>query len=226
MTNMRHKDGARWPVKPGDIWGVGPHILACGDIESGAGEALLEKYGPAQLVYSDPPWNAGLASGFRTHAKVPRKVNFNDFLTRFIELVKHVQGDVWVEMGVGEADRLCAVMKDLGGAQVVKVPITYYRTKPAVLFLFTWRALPNFSTLLVPAGMDDADTPGWVMSKYEKRETVFDPCLGMGATLQGADDNGWKCIGLELNPVRLASSVERGARVWGDGAVALLGRLP
>lgn len=49
--------------RPGDVWHLGPHRLACGDATDPDHVALLMGGGHADLVLTDPPYNVGYTGG-------------------------------------------------------------------------------------------------------------------------------------------------------------------
>ena len=89
----------RWAVKPGDIWIAGSNILACGDVEKGSAQELVDRFGPVNLIYTDPPWNLGIATSFRKVAGFPKDVDFWQLLRGMLQVSKTCTGDVFVEMG-------------------------------------------------------------------------------------------------------------------------------
>ena len=197
--------GDRWPVAPGDVWKAGEHVLACGDIENGAGEELVRTHGVPDLVYTDPPWTPALATGFRTKAGVPRQVDFEGLLERLVSVVSSCAlGPVFIEMGLRWADRLSGMVQAAGGWEVRRWPITYYRTKPAVLLLFSfgWDAPCD---RLDFTGLDDEHTPMAALDYYGyEGALVLDPFAGRGLTSEAANNKGCRFLGLELHPRRLA----------------------
>ena len=62
--------GEEYPVQDGDLWTAGPHRIACGDLERGDALDLLHNLKALpDIVYTDPPWNAGNAASFRRRTK-------------------------------------------------------------------------------------------------------------------------------------------------------------
>src|SRR5579872_6851220 len=107
--------GDRYKVQPGDIWAVGDHRLGCADLEFGQVAEFCRRFGPWDIFYSDPPWNAGNAKAFRTKAAAEtpsiatRVVDFPAFLGRILGLIVAAPARpnlVMMEMGVDTADAL------------------------------------------------------------------------------------------------------------------------
>jgi len=201
--------GDRWPVASGDIWKVGNHILACGDLEQGDGMKLLQTINlQPDMVYVDPPWNAGNACSFRTKAGVSRKVDFESFLQSLLNVVSRSQGDIYIEMGRQETERLLRLIMANGGKVMNVWGITYYRKNPCHLVRCTWCESHEIEVDFT--GMDDDDTPAIAMfHSTQKGQWVFDPCLGRGLTSLVAQRLDRRCVGLELHPRRLACAIDK-----------------
>ncbi len=201
--------GDRYPIQPGDIWQVGPHWLACGDLEVGAIGALLAHVGEApHHAYCDPPWNAGNARAFRVKAGVDRKVDFPRFIAALLDAFSAVGGHIFIEMGRQHVDGLAGWISAAHGRVLACWPITYYRRKPCWLVHCTWS---NVQPLVARAdGLDDEETPYWALSQVAAPgEWILDPVIGRGLTAIAADRLGCRVIGLELHPRRLAVTVDK-----------------
>lgn len=200
--------GDRFPVELGDIWEVGPHVFACGDLELGHAAKLLTYAGVPDVVYTDPPWNKGNARAFRTKAGDSRAVDFlGSLLPAILSVVKGVEHAA-IEMGNFHADDLRWLITSKGGVVLADWKITYYRKNPSRLLHCTFTGEPP----LVDScdGMDDDDTPQWFLERVASKGcVVFDPCMGRGLTSRVADDLGMKALGMELHPRRLAVSIDR-----------------
>jgi len=202
--------GDRFPISPGDVWASGGHVLACGDIERGSADELLNRFAPRgpACAYTDPPFNAAQATSFRTKAGVNRRVDFDAFLDKLMTAVFRVFGFSWVETGIESEAQLLAAVSRVSREPVSarRFEVTYYGKAPSLLFAF---ARPGFGDALfwLPdlRGMDDERTPREaILASCAEGATVFDPCLGRGLTCRTAQENNRKCIGMELHPRRLA----------------------
>jgi hypothetical protein len=208
---VSHADGSAWPVQFGDIWHAGPHVLVCGDLEAGHGEKVAHLVDLVDLTYCDPPWSAAIATGFRTSAGDPRKVDFKALLSNLLHLVGNVtNGDVWMEMGLPFSAKFEELAREAGAELTYQANITYYGERPCKLYGLAW----DRDRLPIPPmgldGLDDEDTPAHIIqTRTAPGDVVFDPCLGLGATLRGAEEHGRRCLGMELNPKRLAAALSR-----------------
>lgn len=48
-----------------------------------------------------------------------------------------------------------------------------------------------------------------ILNNSKRGEWVYDPFIGSGTTLMAAQETGRKCIGIELDPVYVAMTLER-----------------
>lgn len=218
------KAGDRYPIKSGEIWGLGGHILACGDIDHSEAISFVKKYSPVKMVYIDPPYNLALAKGFRTNAGLDNNVDFEKFLIRLLEATREAcTGDVFMEMGVKQAEFFCKLIENMGGAIQNIWEITYYKTKPAILIHFSF-VNPTYLKES-PTGMDDSETPTWAIERCSAEgDFVLDLCMGLGCTAVSAHRLGRFSLGFELHPRRLARTIESLVKM-GLGEPILIGKL-
>lgn len=209
---MYGKKGSRYPVQPGQVWGVGPHLVACGDLEAGDGGrflvAGLQLTGKRpKLIYVDPPWSAAFVTRFRKGAGVAQLPEHTvaSVVRHIASLAAFLDCPLYFEMGVSfpALEVIDWVDDHLGVSGCVYWPITYAGGKPATLFRFNSVALhPQF------AGLDGRETPSLAL-RYDTLpgDIVFDPCLGLGCTARAAVHTQRVCWGLELHPARCSSSL-------------------
>lgn len=208
----------RYRVKDCDVWQVGPHLLACGDLERGDGTRFLdgwvlpsEAYGRPGMFYSDPPWDTGNAKSFRTKAGVQKEgVTIQGLFDYVLETVLRTSGDVYIEIGNKHLADLKAWMAGKGMPAYAEFKITYYRKHSCWL---VHAVVPGSVVVGVDGdatGLNDEDTPTWAcMRSLQPGGVVYDCCLGLGATAVSAQKTGRVCVATELNPRRLAVSIDR-----------------
>jgi DNA modification methylase len=89
-------------TQPGDIWILGGHRVACGDCRDAALVSRLMGHVPAQMVFTDPPYNLavnGFVVGQGRHREFAfgagemSPVQFADFLTETLALTASVMAD-------------------------------------------------------------------------------------------------------------------------------------
>ena len=169
----------------------------------------------ADVVYSDPPWNPGNAKYWRTHARV-RQTESDDGYQAFLkawcrEVIAYHPASVLVEQSAnwGHASMLLAAAEDSPGWRwplLEHWEIQYgHPRRPNRLLHFGTRRLESDPSGMSGEAMTRAVfdglrlTPGMV---------VADPCMGLGTTSRVAHAFGLHCAGTELNPKRLARTIE------------------
>ena len=199
-----------WGVSPGDVWGVGSHIIACGDIENGDAKKLLDRLGEVpELTYVDPPWGPALATGYRTKAGVPRKVDYWGLIDQILEIVSVTRNDVFIEQGQRWTGKLKERVEASGGCVLGEWDVTYFRRLQSKLIRVRWGSSVA-ENLVDFTGMDDDDTPEAAIRNYSgEGATIFDCCTGQGATAVAAENAGRKFVGLELHPGRISEALSK-----------------
>jgi hypothetical protein len=205
--------GTIYPVRVGDIWRCGDAKIQCCDLEHPSTRASLMSLGKWDLVYVDPPWNAGNARSFRTKAGVDGEkghaVDFSGLLDRLFSFSTGVP--FFMEMG----NKSIELMQERATAARLKFvrtwPVTYYHKYPHTLVYLESgnshldsRNMPDFT------GMDDDDTPELAINTFTRMgQTVCDPCTGRGLIPQWALQMGRKFVGNELNPYRISVTLRK-----------------
>lgn len=208
QTNMVNEMD-RFNVKDGDIWLAGSHVIACGDVERGDGDKLITK-AHAHMGYTDPPWNYYRYRQFHKIAGITGKpLRYYNFLDSLVSCLRHVIGDVYIEIGRRSENLLKTQLKH-HNAQIMNIwDITYHKTHPCLLYRVTWHPITDDRKLDL-TGQDDKRTPCLAIQHSSLREQmVFDPCIGKGLTALTADRLGRKTLGLELSAKRVSVCLTR-----------------
>lgn len=199
----------KFHVEPGEIWAAGPHVFLCGDLETDDIERFIKMIPrPVHMVYTDPPWNAGNAKYWRTHAGMSRDVDINNLWSCICEIIQQLNAEeVFIEQSVRnwhDFEKIAAKhnLPSLTGKWVV-----FYGSphKPNILLRFAETERQGFN----PSGLH-----GEAMTDYVFRcvaqpgKIVVDPCVGKGMTARMAHKYGMICYGMELNPKRLAVTLD------------------
>lgn len=127
LTGSEHDDevpavGAGAPrTKPGDIWAMGAHRLACGDSAHPDSLAALLEGDKADMCFTDPPYNMAYEGGpHRKHEKILNdKMNtqaFKGFLEAACDgILRNVSGGIYICMSPKEMPTLMAAFEFAGG---------------------------------------------------------------------------------------------------------------
>lgn len=197
-------------VETGTVLRVGPHWLACGDLEQGHGAQLLQLVAHApDVVYVDPPWNQGKVSAFRKLADYSSQPSFASFVRDLFKLmVASGSPGFWVEMGDQNQQFVSQWAENAGLHHAGAWKVKYGKN-------FSWinwidRGKPNGPAPVEDLGAVGLALPVWAIEKStQPGGYVFDPCLGLGATALACAIAGRVCIGLELGPTRLTEAAAR-----------------
>jgi hypothetical protein len=221
MPNSYDSAWNKWPVKHGEVWRVANHLIACGDLEQRAFEAFTLAYGEGKrpdMTFVDPPWTPALATGYRTKAGVPAKVDFEGLMQWVGHAAAWAEGAIYIEIGRQYQGAAISTLESLGIPHAASWDITYYRTRPARLLLFHRIGATNGSAVTADfTGYDDEDVPALAIqtdSRYGG--IVFDPCTGQGLTAESAALAGRRFMGIELHPGRMARALDRLSAVEGE----------
>ena len=191
-------------------------ILAVGDLCGEGGVWLMEQLASLprmRLVYSDPPWNPGNAKYWRTHAGDTTRVAYSELLLAWCKVVVASGAtDVFCEQSHIDKHRQMlfdAVAETPEFPPLLEQWIVYYGSlgciRPNSLLHFgEWPISSN------PANRCNAAMTREVFLGFPNlaQGWVLDPCIGKGMTSRMAHQFGMNCLGLELNPKRLAHTLQ------------------
>jgi hypothetical protein len=217
------EEGSAYPVRPGELWSCGSHVFRCLDLEQ---ENLLKgtlgSWAPCRVAYIDPPWTDSLATGFRTKAGDPHKVELSGFLERLIRALDWAGVEhLGIEMGMARHLTLDLLLKR-DGWELDWYPIIYGPLRPA---MFAYAARPGITRPYLPVlqGLSDDHTPyAWLKEVGRDQDIVLDLCAGRGLTALSAQDRGMGSRNVELHPHRMSAALER-LRKAGAGKVEWVG---
>jgi len=205
--------GDRIPVVFCDIWKVGPHVFACGDLTLGHSAKLLE-LAPSlvgrsvDMVYTDPPWDGGAAQAYRTKAgyDFESRIVFQDLHDGVVQPLGDY--DVYVEGGVKHCDEIQQWFRAVGFS-VVNAWEVQHRGKFSC-WMFHIHRSPDKAIGVGEPEVQHRELPTWAIERSSMPgDLVYDPCMGLGMTALAAAKLGRLTLGLELNPRRLAVAIDR-----------------
>jgi hypothetical protein len=193
---------------------IGPHKVRCGDILEDS-VAKLMGFEKAHIIYSDPPWGEGNVRFWRTHnnqREIAHSFRWDDFITKFCQIVAdYATGPVFIEMGMRWVDEMADRFKKLGIPEYGRWTALYGSPKLPVAGWFGWPAAYGKPTAMpeLVDGLSGLKGLKIAMAPYVKPGAiVLDPCCGLGSTAKVALSLGMTFRGNELNPIRLARTVE------------------
>ncbi len=173
-----------------------------------------------QTVYSDPPWNPGNASYWRTHAGLEACASYNAFLDAWIavvvEAISRGAQDVCTEQSI-KKEHCDMLLKRIEANPGWTLPLlerwkVYYGSPNSAGCRLPNELLHFGKTPLLtdPEGMRAEPMTIRVCAglKLQPGATLVDPCMGKGMSSRMAHYFGMNCVGSELNPKRLAVTLE------------------
>lgn len=203
-------------MAPGEVLEVGRHRVVCGDLESTDVAQLMANTSKAAVIYSDPPWGAGNLRYWRTMNQQELEGNGPERWQRFLAafgrtVAAHLAQDgvLFAEMGMRWENDLIGAMAGHGLLHRGIWKVQYGSPKrPNLLLAFTWPdcSKPEFCDVNGKDGLDVVMSA--VFPVRRPGGILLDPCCGLGNSAAVAMETGMVFRGMELNPARLARTVE------------------
>jgi hypothetical protein len=184
------------------------------DSEDGVARAIAMLPDEIRVVYTDPVWDARIATAFRTGAGLFPCKDFGALMDRLAQVYEacRVRGaaDIFVEHSADPAKHEqfleAASRYAFGRGPMRKIETTYGSPKrPAILFHFGLR--PPNEKIDGLSGPRLVETALRSIGGVRAGAWVVDPCIGQGMTSRVAHKLGFSCFGTELDPKRLAKTV-------------------
>jgi len=198
----------KYPVVEGDVYKIGVHSLLCENIMNVSPEVFKSIFPLPDLIYVDPPWLQSNLTCFLTKNGMSEHIDFKEFLTRVISLCKLSKGYCFTECSSLTIYDFVNEIVTQGGSIIQIFDLTYYRTKPCKLI---WFSFVDISPVDIDLnGIDDEKTPALIIQKFTKEgDIVCDFCFGRGLTAVETDKRNRTFIGIELNPRRMAHTIDK-----------------
>lgn len=199
----------KFPIKKGEIWieSRTRSLFAVHDLFNSLPSFMFD----ADFVYCDPPWSLGNLNSFIT--KNHSTDYINDFQTFYNILFKQIQAInprvCFVEIG---KQNLKCFEEEMSKAfnYVNTYNVTYYRKNMSYLIRGA-----NYPSSFDYAGKDDSQTPSLAIIN-EHPICIADLCTGRGLTAISAYKQGKRFVGIELNPRRMAVSLDKISKMGGE----------
>lgn len=159
--------------------------------------------GAADCVYTDPPWNRGIAQLFRKWAGKAAVVDLDAFFDAFVRSLDHVcpEGPWYIDMGPDPSPLHGALRGH--GVPIYEVADRVYDEKPYTV------TLANAQGPAVPEGVEGEDVTRGILSALYVAgyRRVFDPCIGYGLTVRCAPF-GMEVLGMDISAKRVHKTRE------------------
>lgn len=195
---MEWKYGDSWekyPIEPGQIWGIGESRVAVHNLF----EPLPVFMHVSDCLFMDPPWNLGNINSFYTKAgRDDYQKSFTPFVDALFGRIKEISPRTcYLEIGNQSVNDFERRLREQF-AVVQRWPVTYYKKHP------TWILRGgNCPTMYDFSGIDEADVIKMV-GVIEDYRIIGDMCMGRGLVGLSAFAAGKTFVGAELNKRRLA----------------------
>jgi hypothetical protein len=174
----------------------------------------------ADVLFVDPPWNAGNVRSFYTKADLPSEAfDFADFLGKLWGRIDEIAPlTLFLEMGKENLHR-CVAEAEKRWKHVTFYNSTYYHKRENKTYMI--HATDDFRTRRHKEleDMDEEDIIAWVC-RNARYAVIGDLCMGRGLVGRHAYAAGRPFVGTELNRKRLAVLVEHIAEAEAKGRKA------
>lgn len=188
-------------------------VLIRGDLEDASTLDLYRCHLPERVhaVYSDPPWNPGIATWFRSHAGFPPLISFDAFNSALASVLAVCTERGATAMLVEQSADTAHQQSFLNAASA--------RGLPPIQRTYRVRYSGGVNDLLHLSGQplttDPSDLGGITMTTtallglgLPKGAWLVDPCLGKGLTSRAAHRLGLNLLGGELAAHRLDATIK------------------
>lgn len=192
----------RFPVAMGQLISMtdGSFLMAH-DILNGLPDFMKK----ADLVFTDGPWNQGNMHSFYTKAAQTFATTYLAFQKALFSAIAEVHPRLcFLEIGKEFLGEYLLAMKRLY-KHVTVYNSTYYHKKDRLCYIV--QGAEKRVNLRLD-GIDEEDAISAIAAQCEY-ETAGDFCIGRGLVALAAGRNHRKFVGTELNPKRLAVTLER-----------------
>ena len=110
--------------RPGDVWVLGEHRLLCGDSTVAESYDRLMQGEPADMIFTDPPYNVDYANSAKDKMRGTDRPILNDnlgdgfydfLLAALTPMLQHCAGATYIAMSSSELDTLQQAFRAAGG---------------------------------------------------------------------------------------------------------------
>lgn len=158
----------------------------------------------ADAIYTDPPWNSGIARIMRQWANADKgSIHFHEFVRVTVTALARACpcGPWYIEVG-RRPEIWMSELRLCSRGQLYVIPATWGpRTNPKPMYVICANGAEP-----LPDGLHGEQTTSNVMDRLESVGSVLDAFVGKGLTLRHALPKGISVFGMEINRKRLAES--------------------
>jgi len=223
-------------VQRGQVWRLGDHRLMCGDAADADDVALLMDGRQARMCFTDPPYNVGFGDHGGQQPGSRRRRIQNDslppdeweaFVRAFAaNLLRHVDGALYICMGTGEFPLMAQVLAGLGAHwsdmivwakdHFVLGRADYQRAYEPIWYGWrdgskrhwcgdrdqsnVWEIRRPITSPLHPMMKPVELVQRAIENSSEPGDLMVDLFIGSGSSIIAAERSGRTCYGLELVP--------------------------
>ena len=204
------------------MYEIGKHKFECKSIETLDVGNLLQGR-KANVLYSDPPWNAGNIKYWATMNKKMtgeefKPLSFEDLISTIGGIIKnHVDGYVFLEVGIKQAPEIVSQLGDI--IHNAKIHEVLYKgggkwTPNAVISASTQEVYNGFNLDLTGTKCDGPILPDRCLGNVAtKGDLILDPFCGLGNTGKACIKWELEFRGNEFNSARLNRTM-LGMKQW------------
>ncbi|MEK9159306.1 MAG: site-specific DNA-methyltransferase [Patescibacteria group bacterium] len=238
-------------IKPGNIYKLGNHLLACGDSRA---EKLVQELLSEQkfnLILTDPPYGVDYkASNHKKIAndQIQNEEVYQEFSESWLKLIKPYLKDK-NSYYIFNSDRMVFSLREALISQGFKLSqlLIWVKTGAVIgrldycpqheLIAYGWQGkheIPLYkdkSVLIAPKPLKNTLHPTMkpipllrrlILNSTKIGELVYDPFLGSGSTLLACEQTKRICIGVEIDPVYCQVIIDRFEKMTGQKASLLI----
>ena len=204
MTELYGNAWESFPIKAGETWQVGPHLVSVQDLEYG-GVEWWARHSYA-IMYCDPPWDEAKVKHFRAAAGDTKPGSYEGIVVALGSIAAHATDAVFVEGGMKKLEAWDAEARSRGIPHLTTHTPVYGGSIPFQL----WQggSYPRVTLPFVEGGKGEKAMAILLAPWHGTGAVIGDPCTGLGMTARVASKLGLTFIGTELHPRRAARTIQ------------------
>jgi len=157
----------------------------------------------AEAIYTDPPWNPGMARIMRQWAHADTgPVDYLELVCRTaLAFARACPSGPWYLQAGPRPSVWREGLRRCSPLPIHTIPATWGTVaNPKPYYVLCANGAPP-----IPSGLHGKDVTRAVMGQVTSKKSILDPFMGKGQTLRHAIPLGVSVFGMEINPKRLAA---------------------